>query len=131
MHEFSIAKQIANCLKKVTKKEQATRILSFEVELGEFVFANSEQLKFWLKELLKGEKEAKAKVYIKRVKPIIHCNKCGYEGSISFKEEPMYHFILPELKCKRCGHSGVDLIKGKEYNLKSVKIERKSKQTKQ
>lgn len=133
MHEFSIAKQIVRHLEKVEKQYNTCKIVAFEIELGELTFASKEQIKFWLQELLKGTKIGKAKINISNVKPIVKCDKCGYKGAIKLTPDPIYHFVLPDLRCKKCNSTALNLIKGRECNLRNVQIEKpniKRKKTK-
>ncbi|MDD2890071.1 MAG: hydrogenase maturation nickel metallochaperone HypA [bacterium] len=122
MHEFTIAKEIIMHLNEFKKRQNDLKIIGLNIELGEFTFANEEQIKFWLKELLKDTN--KININIKRIKPIVYCNKCGYSGNIKFSADPLYHFLLPDLRCEKCNSKRIDLIKGRECNLKSVKVKK-------
>ncbi|MFA5033866.1 MAG: hydrogenase/urease maturation nickel metallochaperone HypA [bacterium] len=124
MHEFTIAKEIVMHLNEFKKRQDKLTIIGLNIELGEFTFANEEQIKFWLKELLKNTNKTNLKINIKRIKPVVYCNKCGYSGNIKFSADPVYHFLLPDLRCKKCNSKKIDLIKGRECNLKSVKVKK-------
>jgi hydrogenase nickel incorporation protein HypA/HybF len=122
MHEFSMAQQIFNIVMKVAKDNGVRKILEMNLEVGKLTFLNPEQLKFALKVLSEDTIAQDAKINIEIIQPEIKCNNCGYTGGISYSG-PEYHTTYPIilLKCPKCGNSDIEVIRGRECNIKNIK----------
>ncbi|MCC7573283.1 MAG: hydrogenase maturation nickel metallochaperone HypA [Candidatus Methanofastidiosum sp.] len=55
---------------------------------------------------------------MKFLKPRVHCNKCGKEFNISSEND----FPILQMVCE-CGSNDVTILSGREFNIKSIKIE--------
>jgi len=122
MHEFSMAQQIFNIVMKVAKDNGVIKILEINLEVGKLTFLNPEQLEFALKVLSEDTIAQDAKINIEIIQPEIQCKNCGYTGGISYSG-PEYHTTYPIilLKCPKCGNSDIEVIKGRECNIKNIK----------
>ena len=126
MHEFSMAQQIFSIVMKVAKENNVKKILEINIEVGQLTFLNPDQLKFALKVLSEDTIAQDAKIRIEIIQPEIRCNSCKYTGRISY-DGPESHTIYPIifLKCPKCGSTDVEIIRGKECNIKNIKAIRK------
>jgi len=111
---------------KVAKENNVKKILEINIEVGQLTFLNPDQLKFALKALSEDTIAQDAKIRIEIIQPEIRCNSCKYTGKISY-EGPESHTIYPIifLKCPKCGSTDVEIIRGKECNIKNIKAIRK------
>jgi len=127
MHEFSMAQQIFNIVMKVAKENGVEKILEINLEVGQLTFLNPDQLKFALKVLSEDTIAKDAQIKIEIIQPEIRCNNCQYTGKISYNG-PEYHAIYPVafLKCPKCGNSDVEIIRGRECNIKNIKAIRQA-----
>lgn len=121
-----MAQQIFNIVMKVAKENGAEKILEINIEVGQLTFLNPDQLKFALKVLSEETIAQNAKIRIEIIQPEIRCNSCKYTGKISYNG-PEYHTIYPVvfLKCPKCGSTDVEIIRGRECNIKNIKAIRK------
>ena len=62
-----------------------------------------------------------SRLIIKRKEGKVGCDKCGYEGALKFKNDPIYHISFPTLTCPKCA-SSVRILEGKECLIKSIKM---------
>jgi len=126
MHEFSMAQQIFSIVMRVAKENNVKKILEINIEVGQLTFLNPDQLKFALKVLSEDTIAQDAKIRIEIIQPEIRCNSCKYTGKISY-DGPESHTIYPIifLKCPKCGSTDVEIIRGKECNIKNIKAIRK------
>jgi len=111
---------------KVAKENNVKKILEINIEVGQLTFLNPDQLKFALKILSEDTIAQDAKIRIEIIQPEIRCNSCKYAGKISYNG-PESHTIYPIifLKCPKCGSTDVEIIRGKECNIKNIKAIRK------
>ncbi|MHA1834497.1 MAG: hydrogenase maturation nickel metallochaperone HypA [Candidatus Baldrarchaeia archaeon] len=126
MHEFSMAQQIFSIVMRVAKENNVKKILEINIEVGQLTFLNPDQLKFALKILSEDTIAQDAKIRIEIIQPEIRCNSCKYTGRISYdgpESHTIYSIIF--LKCPKCGSTDVEIIRGKECNIKNIKAIRK------
>ncbi|MFH1548558.1 MAG: hydrogenase/urease maturation nickel metallochaperone HypA [Candidatus Omnitrophota bacterium] len=121
MHEFSVASQIADRVLQVAVEKKAKEIKSIELDIGQLNLLAEEQLKFWLTEILKEKEIAKTtKIKINRVKAVIKCRKCGYEGNLKSDEQNHLH---PVFLCPSCKDSDIDIKEGRDCVIKKIKMQ--------
>lgn len=121
LHEFSITQQIVKCILKEAKRHNAKKITEVNLAIGKFTALGIEQIQFCYELLVKGSIMENSKLRIEEVKPVGKCEKCGYKGPIKEADSDMYHFMLPSLKCTKCGGT-VSIIKGRECMVKSFRM---------
>jgi len=120
MHEISIAGAIVDAALDAAKKHGAAKVTEVLIEIGELTSLNPEQLSFIFGIITKGTLLEGADFRIHPVRTLIKCRACGYEGPIEFVER--LHFVLPTIKCPKCEGVDIDILAGRECNLKSMKI---------
>jgi len=123
MHEFSTMQAVLESVLSAAKLHNAERVLEINLEIGELTFLNPEQLRFAFSILSEGTIAEKANLRIKRVRPRIKCANCGYEGYVKY-EGPEHHSLdIPlQLKCMKCGSTKVEITRGRECNVKNLKL---------
>ena len=122
MHDLSISQAIAGTVLKEARDRRAKEILSIEIEIGEFTFLNPQQVRFWLKEILKGSVAEEAEIHIRKVYSQVICQNCHWRGRMNIKDDPLYHtyFFIP--KCRRCGSSSLKIEKGRECKVRRIRV---------
>lgn len=126
MHEFSIAQQILAVVLETAKQHHSTRVVEVNLEIGELTVINPHQLRYSFKLLSEGTIAEGAKLRIRRVKAQILCNTCGYRGGIPRIEGEFHLYpMLPPVACPKCGSTDIEVIKGRECNVKNIKITKK------
>lgn len=118
MHELSLADGMLKTVLDAAQKENAKKIKSIKLEMGEILLVNKEQLTFCFDVISKGTIAEGAKLDITYLKPRLHCNKCNKEFVISSEDDfPILHMIC------ECGSNDVTILSGREFNIKSINIE--------
>lgn len=123
MHELSISNSIARAVIDNAQKNKATKVLTINLAIGDLVFLNTDQVRFWLNELFKDTVAREAEVKISPVKPKIKCLDCNYQGGIKFEEDSLYHTSFPLFLCPECNAYNIEVLQGKECLLKDIKLE--------
>jgi hydrogenase nickel incorporation protein HypA/HybF len=122
MHEASIAQAIVNTVLDEAKKQEAVRVESILVELGELTFLNADQVAFWVETGLEGSVAQGAAIEFKKIRGALSCNACGFEGPLTVEEDPLTHLSLPSFTCPECKSSSITITAGKEALIRSMKI---------
>jgi len=120
MHEISIAGAIIDAVLDAAKKNNAIKVEEVFLEIGELTALNPGQLKFIFETISVGTEAEGARYNIEVIRPLINCKRCSYNGPIEFFEK--LHFLLPVIKCPKCGEADVDIIAGRECCVKKIKI---------
>ncbi len=118
MHELSLANGMLKTVINAAQNQNAKKIKSIKLEMGEILLVNPEQLIFCFDVISKGTIAEGAKIEITFLKPRIRCNSCDKEFNISSEKD----FPLLSIVCK-CGSKDVKIMTGREFNIKSIKIE--------
>ncbi len=121
MHEFSISSEIAKTVLDTAERNGGKKVLSVQLEFGELMLLNVEQVSFWVGELFKGSMAQGAKVKVKTIKAFIHCKACGYRGRLRFRGNNFAQGLSPQ-SCPECGSFQVEIKKGRECLLKKVQL---------
>ena len=120
MHEISIAGAIIESVLDTAKKNNAKKVNEVFLEIGELTGLNPDQLRFIFKTITNGSVAENARYDIKVIKTLINCKKCSFNGPVEIFE--MHHYFLPEIKCPGCGETDVEILAGRECNIKKIKI---------
>ena len=121
MHEFSIASDIVRNVLDTAKQNGGKKVLSIDLDIGQLTLLNTEQVVFWVKELLKDSIADEAEVKVKTVKARVACEVCRHRGSAkSDQGDPFQHFI--PLSCSKCGSFQVKIEKGRECFLRRIRV---------
>ena len=124
MHEFSTAQAIIETVLRAASESGATKVLRVSLEVGELTMLNLEQLRFSLKMLSKGTIAEGARFLIRRVKPEVKCLACGYAGRAKPLDSALHVPLAPVTSCPRCGSFEVEIIRGAECLVKSIRAVR-------
>jgi hydrogenase nickel incorporation protein HypA/HybF len=123
MHEYSIASEIAKNVLDAAEKQDAKRILSVQLDIGELTLLNVRQVTTWIHELFKGTMAEGAKIKVRTVRTLIRCPSCGYHGRGTMDpEDPLKHLIASP--CPRCGSLAIRIEKGRECVLRKIEAVR-------
>ncbi|MDI6903226.1 MAG: hydrogenase maturation nickel metallochaperone HypA [Methanocellales archaeon] len=122
MHEYSVAMEIYEVVLKTAMKNDATKVISVDLELGELTHINPEQLVFCLESIAKGSLMEDATLNLIGIPPKVKC-KCGYEGVLDAKRYHTISDLAFNLSCPGCGNPVPKLTSGKEINVRNIKIE--------
>lgn len=123
MHEFTTAQSIIKTIKKAIEKEEIKKIYRIKLAVGELTFLNGDQLKFWIKEGIKGTVGEEAEVLIKEIPAQLRCQNCGYEGPIPLREESSFHFSLPVFACPKCQMVKIEIVKGRDCEIEALEVD--------
>ena len=121
MHEFSMTSQIVKAVLEEAEKRGAKKVLEVHLIIGKFTLLGAEQVRSSYKMLIKDTIMEGSKLFIKHKGGRVRCDKCGYEGPIKFKDDPIYHISYPTLSCPKC-NSPARIIEGRECLIKKVKL---------
>jgi hydrogenase nickel incorporation protein HypA/HybF len=114
--------EIYEVILKTAIKNDAKKVTSVDLELGELTHINPDQLIFCLEIMVKGSLMEDAKINLIATPSKVKC-KCGYEGVLDDKRNPLISDLAFNLGCPGCGNPVPNLISGKEINVRNIKIE--------
>ncbi len=121
MHELSMADAIVKTVLDVAEKNQAEEILEVTIEVGKLTMLNPEQLKFLLGVLGENTLLEGAKVIIEEIPVEIKCLSCNYTGTTDPDDSDHYLMIV---KCPECDERNLEIVAGRECNVKNIRIEK-------
>lgn len=122
MHEYAISSSIARTVINSAEGNRARKVTAINLEMGELVFLNPEQVKFWLKELFRETIAKEAKINIKNIKSLVRCPQCGYQGEMKSEDDPIYHISYPSFSCPKCRSPQIEIERGRECLLRNIEI---------
>lgn len=123
MHEFSIASEIVRNVLDAAEKNNAEKVLSIRLDIGELSLINVEQVVHWVQALFKGTMAEGAMVKVKTIKAFVQCHACGYKGGNNPDSKDIdRHFAA--LFCPKCGSPEIKVEKGQECLLRKIQAER-------
>ncbi len=112
MHELTIAYNIVEIVSRTAQKENAERIDSINLEVGEISGIEIEALKFSLNVAIKGSLLEKAIINIKYINGKARCYECLTEFEVS-------NLFT---SCPQCSKYSAEIIEGKELRVNSIDI---------
>jgi hydrogenase nickel incorporation protein HypA/HybF len=121
MHEFSRTSQIVEAVLNEAAKQEATKVTEVEVEIGDLTFLGLEQVRFSYKILTDKTIAKNSKLTIKRIRGRGKCDSCGYDGPLSYLNDPQFHIAFPTFNCPRCGKP-LRISAGRECIIKRIRI---------
>ena len=121
MHELSMAQAIVDTVIDAAQKNNATEVVEVTIEVGMLTMLNPEQLKFLLDVIVEDTLLADAEIIIEDVPVEIDCRSCDYTGLANTDGSDHYLSIV---KCPQCDERNVEILTGKECNVKTIKIEK-------
>jgi len=120
MHELSMANAIVKTVVDVAEKNNAQEIKEVSIEIGKLTLLNPEQLKFMISVLSENTLFEGSEIIIEEVPIEINCKSCDFVGPV---RDDLNHFVHI-VKCPECEEQDLKIIKGRECNVKSIKIEK-------
>ena len=123
MHEFSRTSQIVEAVLTEAEKEHAVKVIEVEVEIGDLTFLGLEQVRFAYKILTDKTIANNSKLTIKRIPGRGKCDSCGYDGPLSYLDDPQFHLLVPPFNCPRCGKP-LSISAGRECIIKRIRIKK-------
>lgn len=121
MHELSMAQAIVDTVLDAAKKNDAQEILEVTVEVGKLTMLNPEQLKFLMDIITEDTLLENAQLIIEEIPVEIQCSSCDFKGEASTEGSDHYLTIV---LCPECGERNVEITKGRECNVKNIRIEK-------
>lgn len=121
MHEFSMTSRLVESVLQEARKKKATRVLQVHLVLGKLTLLGREQVRFAYQLLTKGTILEKSRLRITENEPVVYCEGCGYNGAISYVDDPLYHISVPTFSCPRCGKP-VRVKEGHECLIKTIRM---------
>lgn len=113
MHELSIAMNIIRIASQAATEEQAERVSSIELEIGQLAGVEFQALDMALDVAVRDTMLEKAEIKIDKVEGLGRCTHCGQE----FKLGAVF------MPCPDCEHFDVEILRGRELNVRSIIIE--------
>ena len=113
MHEMAMAEGIMDIVKDYAEKNNATKVHTISLLIGEMTGVVIDSLEFCFKALSKGTVAENAEIKLKNVPLIGHCNDCNWQGHIE-----NYNFFCPQCKS---GH--MDIISGRELRVEYLEVD--------
>ena len=113
MHELSIATDLINTAIATAKQNNAKKVLSVTVEIGELALVNPEQLAFMYEVLTEENMLKGSKLNIVTLPAVMECEHCGYKGPVEDKYT---------CACPKCGLT-LRAVEGRDICLKTMEID--------
>ena len=112
MHEQSIVAALLSTALKDTKKDNAQRIISIKLVVGELTGVERDAVDFYFGFMAKGTMAEGAILEYNFTKPQLRCRECD----IIFPVEGL------EFKCPQCNKKAIELVGGRELYIDSMEI---------
>jgi hydrogenase nickel incorporation protein HypA/HybF len=113
MHELSLAINIVEIVEEHAKAENARWVKEVELDVGELSGVVLEALEFALDSAIKRTLLEDAQITINKISGMAKCSECALE----FETDDYYS------TCPRCSSFNTEIIKGKEFKVKSITVE--------
>ena len=113
MHEFSIAQSLLEIIEREALPYGGTRVTAVTLRIGKLSGVMPDALRFGFETLSRGGMAEGASLIIEEVPLRIKCHHCGAESAM---DDP---FLL----CPRCNGSEVEMIAGRELEIKEMEID--------
>jgi hydrogenase nickel incorporation protein HypA/HybF len=113
MHEFSLAAEIVEIVKKSALNAGKSKVTAIQLEIGELSGVEEPALITALESLTTNTIIQTSEVLVERTKGLAKCKECNTE------------FELTDLftLCPECNSFYKDIISGKEFNILSIEAE--------
>jgi hydrogenase nickel incorporation protein HypA/HybF len=120
MHELSMAEAIVETVLDVAEKNDAQEIVEVTIEVGELTMLNPEQVKFLLGVLAEDTLLEGAEIIIEEVP--VRLNAVSVNLQIS--QYRCSDHYLAYRSMSKCDERNVEILKGRECNFKTIKIDK-------
>jgi hydrogenase nickel incorporation protein HypA/HybF len=115
MHELPVMKSIFDMCVKHAKANNASKIISVTLKVGEFNDLKDEWMQRYFDYLSKGTFVEGAKLIIERVPLVMRCKKCSESFQVDIRERR-------QIECPRCKGTEFAYVSGKEYRVESMEV---------
>lgn len=116
MHEMGIAMEIIDiAIASIPDDLQGARVESINLEVGKLSAIVPDSLRFCFDLAIRDTVLVGAKLNIEEVPVVAKCKDCNTQWVI---DEPVF-------TCKACNSSSLDILSGRELDIKSIEIEEK------
>lgn len=113
MHEMGIAMQIVEiCTASIPKEAGDIRVARINLEVGKLSAIVPESLTFCFQIAAQGTPLEGAELNIEEIPVEAVCRKCGHRFTIE----------NPAFSCPSCSDSDIQMISGRELDIKSIEI---------
>ena len=113
MHEMSIVQNLVAIVQEEMLKNNASRLISVSVKIGEMSGIVPEALSTCF-EIFTTKSGLKGAVLKMKVAPLIgSCRKC----------EEKFKIIDYNFSCPECGSTDIDIISGREMNIVEIEVD--------
>ena len=114
MHELAVTENILNIAIKYAEDANALKVTDLYLVIGSFASIVDESVQFYWEILTKDTICSGSKLHFKKIKAEMKCLDCEKTYKIKRQLEP----------CPKCNGIRVKLIKGDEFFLDSIEIQR-------
>lgn len=113
MHEMSLAMALVEQLEQVAKRENATRIVRIDLELGSMSGVEREPFEFAFPIVSEGTAAQDAILNFHEISLKVECKNCEAITT------PEYQTVL----CDKCQSTNIRVIEGRDFKVKSMEVE--------
>lgn len=115
MHELPVTKSIYDIVLRHAANNNATRVISVDLEIGALSDLQSEWMQRYFDHLSRGTVAAEAKLRVNRVPAVFRCKACQQSFEI-------HSLIDDDLACVQCSSGDLVLQSGRQYMVKSIEV---------
>ena len=115
MHELPITEDILKIALTHGERNGAKRIVRVNLDIGELTDLIDEWIQRYFEYLAKGSIASEARLIIERVPITVMCGQCNKPFVVDKKKL--------DFNCPVCGQKATDLVRGREFTVKSIEIE--------
>ncbi|MEI6423097.1 MAG: hydrogenase maturation nickel metallochaperone HypA [Lentisphaerota bacterium] len=113
MHEMSMAMSLIEQITLIMGNEGASKLHSITLAIGKYSGVEKECFEFAFSIAAEGSPAEKAVLTIVQTDMKVRCKECGVE---TVNE-------MPIAKCGKCSSLNVEILSGREFNIKSMEVE--------
>jgi hydrogenase nickel incorporation protein HypA/HybF len=113
MHEMGIALEIVSiATSSIPPDLMGSKVERVNLQVGKFSAVLPDSLRFCFEAAAMGTPLEDAELFIEEISIEVKCDHCCHQWSIN---EPLF-------LCPACGSGSVDILSGRELNIKSIEI---------
>jgi hydrogenase nickel incorporation protein HypA/HybF len=114
MHELSIAASIVEAVTETAAAYPGARVREVRLRVGALSAVVEDSLQFCWGITTEGTPLAEAKLVVRTIPVVIHCEACGVDEELKG---------VQSFRCPRCDAPAADLRQGRELEIESIEIE--------
>jgi hydrogenase nickel incorporation protein HypA/HybF len=115
MHELPIVKSIFDLCIKYAEANNANRVLTVNLRVGEVSDLQDEWIQRYFDYLSKGTIMEGAKLAIERVPLVVRCKVCSESFRVNIRERR-------KVECPKCQATEFAYVSGREYSVESLEV---------